>query len=377
MAQLRAYPSAVAIPVRDEEDHIEGCLGALFEQTERPDHIVLLINNTTDRTARIAREMAATAAASGPAPATHIIERDLTGCEANAGTARRLAMDAAAALVGHRGAILTTDADGRVPKHWVAGNLAWLRAGLDAVCGKAAIDPVDEAAIPAHLIADDAVETRYTELLDEIDSRLDPRACDPWPRHTHRSGASIAVGAAIYRAVGGVPAVAHGEDRALIAALDRRDCKIRHDPALEVIVSGRVLGRAEGGMAATIARRMLVQDRWADDRLEAPEAAAHRARMRAEARQVWSANGDLHRIAGELALSPDALAAMMRSPWFGAAWAAIETASPVLRRRPIAMADLPVGVQAAERLLARLARDEDDRLRRAASGKAEASEWMR
>ncbi len=371
MAHLRAFPSAVAIPVRDEEDHIGACLAALLGQSEPPDHIVLLINNTTDRSADVAR-----AAVAGSRTQLHIIERTLEGAEANAGTARRLAMDAAAELVGRRGALLTTDADGRVPPQWVAANLAWLRAGMDAVCGMAAIDPVDEASIPAHLIADDAVETRYTELLDEIDSLLDPRPHDPWPRHTHRSGASIAVGAAIYRAVGGIPPVAHGEDRALIAALEHRDCKVRHDRNLEVIVSGRMVGRAEGGMAATIARRLLVQDRWADDRLEPPEAAMRRARLRAEARLVWAGHLGLDSLAADLGLSAEALRLMMRGPWFGAAWTAIEAAAPTLRRTPIAMADLVQGVRRAARLLEKLKTGTDEALRHEAE-QAEVAEWTR
>ncbi len=366
MAHSRAFPSAVAIPVRDEEDHIGGCLAALLAQSEPPDHIVLLINNTTDRSAAVARSVAA-----GARTAVHIIERQLQGAEANAGTARRLAMDAAADLVGPRGALLTTDADGRVPRHWVAANLAWLRAGMDAVCGMAAIDPVDEAAIPAHLLADDAAETRYTELLDEIDSLLDPRPHDSWPRHTHRSGASIAVGAAVYRAVGGVPAVTHGEDRALVAALEKRDCKIRHDRGLTVIVSGRVVGRAEGGMAATIARRMLVQDQWADDRLEAPEAALRRARLRAQARHVWAGHLGPEGLAAALGLPPGDVTAMMRRPWFGTAWAEIEAMAPSLRRAPIAMAALTEGIRQAERLLARVKTGET-RLRQ-----AEVAAWTR
>jgi hypothetical protein len=371
VAHFRPVQSAVAIPVRDEEDHIAGCLAALLGQSEPPQHIVLLINNTTDRTAAIAR-----ATVAGAPSALHIIERNLTGAEANAGVARRLAMDAAAEVVGHRGALLTTDADGRAPPHWVAANLAWLRAGMDAVCGMAAIDPVDEVAIPAHLIADDAVETRYTELLDEIDSLIDPRPYDPWPRHTHRSGASIAVGAAVYRAVGGVPRVPHGEDRALIAALEGRDCKIRHDRGLEVVVSGRVVGRAEGGMAATIARRMLVQDRWADDRLESPEAAMRRARLGPKARLIWVGSHGGGSLAKALGLSTGALTAMMRGPWFGAAWAVIEAAAPSLRRTPIAMTELAAGVRAAERLLAKLRSGILDGTPHAAE-QAEAVEWTR
>ncbi len=44
----------------------------------------------------------------------------------------------------------------------------------------------------------------------------------------------------------------------------------------------------------------------------------------------------------------------MRSPWFGTAWAGIEAASPVLARLPIAMAELPDGIRAAEAFLERL-----------------------
>ena len=80
VANFHPFPSAVAIPVRDEEDQIGGCLGALVEQSEPPDHIVLLINNTTDRSAEVAR-----ATTAGGHPALHIIERRLTGDEANAG----------------------------------------------------------------------------------------------------------------------------------------------------------------------------------------------------------------------------------------------------------------------------------------------------
>ena len=244
-----------------------------------------------------------------------------------------MAMDAAADLVGSQGALLTTDADGRVPKHWVARNLAWLGAGMDAVCGMAAIDPLDEAAIPAHLIADDLAETRYTELLDEIDSMLDPRPADPWPRHTHRAGASIAVTAAVYRAVGGIPPVGQGEDRALIEAWSAGIARSAMIRSLQVIVSGRMVGRAEGGMAATIARRILVQDRWADDRLEAPAAAIRRSRLRAESRWVWRGHRDCRALATSLGLPQEVVLRLMRSPWFGTAWAGNRSGEPGARRR--------------------------------------------
>ena len=338
--------TVVAIPVRDEEDQIGACIAALARQSEALDDILLLLNNTVDRSAEIARD---TAAAFGCR--LHVVEVDWLDSEASAGRARKVAMDHAAELAGPQGAILTTDADGRVPPHWVARNLSHLRAGYDAVCGMAAIDPRDEAAIATHLLADDEAETRYTALLDEIAHVVDPCSWDPWPRHTHRSGASIAIRTAIYAAIGGVPDVRHGEDRALIEKLEERDCKIRHDPAISVTVSGRQLGRAEGGMAATIARRMIVQDIWADDRLEGPQAALRRIRLRRKARGVWSRHLDARFLAASLQLPQAEVEQALRSPWFGAAWAAMDKASPVLRRRPIAMRQLSAACREAERLL--------------------------
>ena len=56
--------------------------------------------------------------------------------------------------------------------------------------------------------------------------------------------ASRRVSRAAFRRVGGVPAVALGEDRAFAAALQRAGARIRHAPEVRVVVSGRILGRA-------------------------------------------------------------------------------------------------------------------------------------
>jgi hypothetical protein len=261
--------------------------------------------------------------------------------------ARRLAMNWAADIAGSQGAILTTDADGQVPSDWVARNLRWLDLGYDAVCGMATIDPEDEAKIPAHLLADDVAETNYTALLNEIDHLIDPNPWDSWPKHSQCSGASIAVRAAIYAAVGGLPAVNHSEDRGFIAKLEWRDCKIRHDVGIVVKVSGRTFGRAVGGMAETIARRIIKQDEWADERLEAPEAAVRRAELRRRARTVWKTSSGCCSLATSLLLPAAQVEHLLRSPWFGKAWSDLETLSPLLMRQPIAMGTLPEAIRQA------------------------------
>ena len=112
----------VAIPVRDEEDRIEACLDALLAQRDLsgrplpPDALglVLLLNNCSDRTAAIARGRLA---ASGTPFA--LVDVALPPSQANAGFARRLALDLAALWLERTdrrdGVLLTSDADSRVP----------------------------------------------------------------------------------------------------------------------------------------------------------------------------------------------------------------------------------------------------------------------
>ena len=174
------------------------------------------------------------------------------------------------------GVILTTDADAEVPENWIEANLRAIEAGADAVCGMAVIDPLEALLIPPHLHDDDAREVAYGRLLDEIESMILPDHADPWPRHTEDSGASIAITTSMLRNVGGVPFLPSGEDRALIEMLRLMDARVRHDPQISVVVSGRIEGRAHGGMADTIRRRIVRQDEFVDDRIQPAWAALHR-----------------------------------------------------------------------------------------------------
>jgi hypothetical protein len=330
-------PLVAAIPARDEAERIGPCLDALDRQTgAQLDHIVLLLNNCTDATAAIAR-----AARLRRGTTLHVIERQLPPHQANAGHARRLALQAAARLAGAEGVLLTTDADGQVDHHWAAANLAALHAGADVVAGWVELDPIEWGNIPPVLHEDDARECAYDALCDEIHARLDPDPADPMPRHTQNSGASIAVTAAAYARSGGVPDIASGEDRAFIAALRRVDARIRHAPEVHVTVSGRTEGRSKGGMADTIRRRLGAADLYLDERLEPAADCARRARRRAELRRAYR-NGDL--------------ADHLATPYFGAAWEGVEAASPALVRRRVRVAELPAQMEAATAILRALRR---------------------
>ncbi|WP_048861063.1 glycosyltransferase, partial [Acidisphaera rubrifaciens] len=324
-------PVVVAVPVKDEQDHLAACLEALDHQTAgRADHILLLLNNCSDATPSIANRMRARLTAT-----LHVVEIALPPALATAGHARRLAMDAACRLAGGQGLLLTTDADARVDPDWVGANLAAIRVGADAVAGWVELDAPDWAAIPLRLHEDDARECAYDTVCDEIHALLDPDPADPWPRHTQASGASIAVTAAAYRAAGGMPAPPVGEDRAFIAALRRIDARVRHAPECRVVVSGRIEGRAAGGMADTIRRRMTAPDAFIDDRLEPAIACARRATLRALAGRAYRTGRLAAGLEARFGLSRPVLADCLRRATFGAAWEAIEAQSPQLVRRRV------------------------------------------
>jgi hypothetical protein len=337
--------TVVAIPARDEADRIGPCLFALNQQIQRPDAVVLMLNNCSDATGTIARDMAPRLSFR-----LEVVTRVLPPAQANAGHARRMAMEIAAAEAGQTGVLLTTDADSTVPPGWVSRSLAGLRQGADVVCGRAVIDPLEAAMIPAHLHKDDAKECRLIALLDDLAWALDPEAHDPPLRHTEASGASLAVRAGAFRRVGGIPAIAAGEDRAFVRALWMIDARVRHDPAIQVTVSGRVVGRADGGMADTIRRRMVQQDEFSDDQVEPAADAFRRYHLRQRVRCAWGGATDVG-LACDLAVSRASLEAALAHHFFGSAWAEIEACSPRLKRRRVRFVDLSAQIAAAQVLL--------------------------
>jgi hypothetical protein len=265
----------------------------------------------------------------------------------------------AAKRAGSSGVLLTTDADAIVPPDWVSRNLNALHQGVDIVCGRAVIDPIEAAMIPTHLHDDDALECRLIALLDDFAWILDPEPHDPPPRHTEASGASLAVSVEAFRRVGGIPALASGEDRAFVRALWMMDARVRHDPSIQVTVSGRIEGRAPGGMADAIRRRMVRQDEFADEMAESATDAWLRYSLRHRARRAWhgpavprsASDLALSRLATDLALSRANVASALSDRHFGGAWAKLEAASPSLQRRRVRFTELPAEIATALRLM--------------------------
>jgi hypothetical protein len=337
----------VAIPVRNEVARIQGCLRALARQEgAAADRVVLLLNGCIDGT-RAAIEAIA------PSLAVHveIVERDLRGADATAGMARSLAVAHAAHGLAAHDVLMTTDADGAVAPNWVAANLAALANGADIVCGRAVIDWAEALLIPEHLHADDALECRLGTLIDEIAWLVDPDPHDPWPRHTEHSGASLAFTVAAWRRAGGIPPVPCGEDRAFVDRLHALDARIRHEPEVQVTVSGRIQGRAAGGMADTIRRRMVVQDEFIDSAIEPAADRYRRTSLRAQARALWSGSATNYQpLIEALGVEAAVIGQAFRHRHFGTAWKALERACPVLSPRRVRFSELPAQIAAAEAL---------------------------
>ena len=359
-----SMPTLVAgIPVKDEVERIGDCLLALAGQRGVAlDHVVLLLNNCTDGTADVVRSL-------GPSLPFAVLcaERQYPPRIAHAGTARREAMQLAATLAGPDGILFTTDADGQVAPNWLAANLDALALGPEAVCGRAECNAIEAADIPAYLHEDDVVEVAYGTALDRIHDLVDPDPDDPWPRHTEHSGASIAVTVRAWEKAGGVPALPSGEDRGFLAALRRVDVAIRHAPEVVVTVSGRTQGRAPGGMAETIARRMIRQDEMLDDSLEPAADCLRRAQARATLRRLFdrgratAARSGSRRdtaaiaacaaLARQVGLPPELVARWLEEPFFGSAWARLEAESPLLVRHPVRRDELASHREAADAII--------------------------
>jgi len=338
---------AVAIPVRNEVDRIPGCLRALARQEgAAPDRVVLLLNGCIDGTKEKVLAIAPSLALS-----VDIVERDLRGEDATAGMARSLAVQEAARGLAGSDVLMTTDADAAVAPDWVARNLAEIEQGADIVCGRAVIDWVEALLIPPHLHEDDARECQLGALIDELATLVDPEPYDPWPRHTEHSGASLAFTVSAWRRVGGIPPVPCGEDRAFVDRLRRIDARIRHEPTVQVTVSGRIQGRAAGGMADTIRRRMVAQDEFIDSAIEPAADRYRRISLRAEARRLWQRiSVDRTPLIEALGVDPSVVDRALALPSFGQAWSALERECRVLRARRVRFSELPAEIAAAEAL---------------------------
>jgi hypothetical protein len=138
--------------------------------------------------------------------------------------------------------VLSTDADTHVGSAWVSDILREAaRTSAVAVVGLAPLDAWHGG---------EEGEGAYAEVL-AAKMLTDDR--DALHQHDHVYGANLAVRADAYLDVGGFPHAVHGEDQALLDALVAAGHPVLRTRAIAVTTSGRLLGRAEGGLAEHLA----------------------------------------------------------------------------------------------------------------------------
>jgi Glycosyl transferase family 2 len=355
-------PCVVAIPAKNEARRLPACIDALGRQVDcagRSLHastfrILIFANNCSDDSADLARRVLARLPFE-----FRVVEASLPHDRGHAGGARRAAMDLADAWLRERGElpgiILTSDADSRVAPDWITSNIIAFVRGADAVLGQISLDE-EGALLPPALHRRGRLEGSYDTLLTELGALLDPLDHNPWPHHSTISAASLAVTSNAYRRMGGLPGIPLGEDKAFVAQLLRLDGKIRYCPNVRVVTSGRIYGRAPGGVADTLRLRSRDPVAYCDEALEPFRIAIKRAKWRGRLRQDFDRTGFIS--AGVwsrlLGLSDLEAKRISKSQTFGAAWNSIERASSVLIRRPLRPTQLSGQIAGARRALLRL-----------------------
>ena len=340
---------SVAIPARNEEDRLNACLDALRAQANVDFSnlaVVVLLNNCTDGSLDVIRRQ-------GRSVPFRLLAAsvELPGPFANAGWARRLAMECASAETRSDGYMLTTDADAVADTNWIAATLIEFARGADAVAGFVTADWSELSQLPEKVLQQGADEWTYQNLAAELEAKADPVDHDPWPRHNQNCGASTAIRASLYRELGGLIPVAVGEDRALFDTVRARDGLIRHALAAHVVASARTVGRASGGMADALKTRGS-ESYECDEILEPAVTTLRRNAWRHEAREAW-ARGHLVDWLTLRAVSID-VNDLPGGDAFWPNWLEIETHEPRLHRRRMRSDDLPREIRRIKKILMHL-----------------------
>ena len=226
---------AVVVPAHNEAGLVGGCLRSLRSAMERfasthPDVLVsatIVLDSCTDETSQIVqRHGAADPRISG-----------LSVQHRNVGASRAAGVRHAVKELAPRASrdslwVACTDADTRVPEHWLDSIASCQAAGADAVTG--------------------TVEPDRRELDPGIFA-LWQAAYRPVNGHHHIHGANFAVSAAAYDAVGGFEPLEAGEDIALVSALRQASYRVDASAALHAVTSGRLRGRLREGFADYLA----------------------------------------------------------------------------------------------------------------------------
>lgn len=229
----------VVVPARDEEALIGACLDSLADAVALlaaaprpcPCTVVVVLDGCTDRTGDVVAAR----------PWVHAVTVDLgvVGAARSRGIAAALdllsgpgAAQGSVAVLPERVWLAHTDADSRVPPHWLTRQLTLADTGVDLVLGTVEPDPLD---LPAHLRARWGAAHRLSE------------------GHGAVHGANLGVRLSAYEQAGGFASMSVHEDVDLAGRVARAGGRCRSTDLTRVRTSGRAISRVVGGFADYLA----------------------------------------------------------------------------------------------------------------------------
>jgi len=221
---------SVLIPARDEQDLLPRCLESVLEARAAlagmaTCDVIVAVDRSIDRTYAIAQTSL------GQAGAVIRIDAGIVGTARAA--AARLALRRKKRT--SRLWLANTDADCWVPSTWLTDQLRLAESGVEAVAGTVDVDSFAEhdLCVPQRF--------RSTYLLHADGT------------HPHVHGANLGVRADVYVRVGGWAALGTAEDHDLWARLQANGARSSSPSHVQVITSGRRVGRAPMGFAGALA----------------------------------------------------------------------------------------------------------------------------
>jgi glycosyltransferase involved in cell wall biosynthesis len=222
---------AVLIPAHNEEVLLPRCLESVIRAIDElavtvKATIVLASDCSTDRTAEIAYRIIGERGS--------VLHTDA----GTVGTARALAasyaIEKTIAPLSNVW-LANTDADCIVPSAWLSDQIDFAVSGIEAVAGIIAVDNFEEhgTEVPARFRASYSIYADGT--------------------HPHIHGANLGVRADRYVDVGGWADLKTAEDHDLWSRLRGTGARLYSSAQLEVVTSGRRVGRAPSGFAHALA----------------------------------------------------------------------------------------------------------------------------
>lgn len=333
----------IVVPVRDEARRLEACLSALDTAIDgRNVGLVIVINNSTDPSAAIARSWFRETRRSGV-----LVNCTIPLAWSNVGRVRDIGLSIALRRIQSGGVLMMTDADCRVHDDWITANMEELRRA-DVVCGHIDGDAEEGLQLPDAVHDHFRWETSYLRSALNAVSRLDPLVHDPRPVHRSTPGASLAFRHEVYRTIGMHP-LPVDEDRTFVAHAERADYRIRYSETARVIASCRTTGRTPGGMAGTLRSRTAESDPLCDPWLEPAATLVLRHRFRGLMRRAFPDRHAMLEVLRQVLDMSDMIAASNR---LGAILSGIENRAPALARHRVRQSEIPRELDRLERLMA-------------------------